>query len=289
MRTDPLNVLKESIVTCFSKAWTSLYITLAFQLVSFGMGVALIWEPELGQNWLYIILLILLAGGLAYFTFQSNKLGASAQKLLRAKEFWEGLGIKPNARLLMEASVDATGQLEGSKLELLTSGLAFASAAVPGKRRLLENVQESSWYSKRLSYEAFIWLAITAVFFVVASWILLFYASSHPSSPATGLKTLTISDFLTQLGGSLIAFVISARFIETAVAYLEFSRAAEETLTRATELIKKDRCDDAEAINVVAEYQVARACAPPLPTRLWLNSRIKMNAAWESFRGSINE
>lgn len=152
----------------------------------------------------------------------------------------------------------------------------FASEDEIGPVRALQNLQESSWWSKHLTKRmSYITSAVGAAFFGVSLLVLL-------------ISINTVSDFdrLTSIGRvvtSAMMLVLSLGIFRLTLGYYSFGKKAERIEEESMRLLKSGP-NELSAVKAWQEYHVARASAPLIPSLLWKWMNKDLNDAWRDYR-----
>ena len=154
----------------------------------------------------------------------------------------------------------------------------FATRTVPGARRAVENLLESSWWSKHLSKKIGFRYQIATWVIVVASFVILIVT----------IQTVKDFDQLASVGRAITSFVMcifSFGLLKLSYAYSSFSAKAAQIESRAEELLNAQPTQE-EAITLMYDYQIVRLKAPLIPTWLYKQFQPDLNALWNQFRQS---
>ena len=266
----------ESLISLYyqkAKAWRVWH--LAIEMAIYMAGIAAVFFPKLPLEYPAIGLLLVLTTAL--LSAKEEKLKSIAETLKRQHEYWQGLGVPPARGLLAELQVRAPGSLTKEIENLLREGLTFSSVKSCGPERALENLSESSWFTKELAAwcgdrlrEVFIGSVLVAVI------VLLVIASSVGAG--------TTSTGIAKCVASSLAFLMSVGVLRSWLAYERYSREAGEIEAEAQRLLKAAPVNAFDAQRLLAEYQLVRASAPAIPTLVWSRRRDKLNRAWNELK-----
>jgi hypothetical protein len=210
-------------------------------------------------------------------TARATNLKGRAESLKRQHEFLDGLGAAPSDRTLANLRAELPADLKPEVDRLLTEGVTYASKQPVGLKRVLENLCESAFYSRYLATLCATYLlALMLITGVAAVSFLLFCLNTlHDATTAvTAARAIAAT----------LVFLISAGTIKSWRGYLSFSAKADQAHAEAARLLKDDEPDPCETHRVLAEYQLARAGAPMIPTLIWERHHDRLDAIWESSR-----
>lgn len=201
----------------------------------------------------------------------------NAQAIHRKFEFLDALGWELSSQELRNLHVILP---KGVKAKLDKSPNSpytyFASKTPRSPRRLMENLTESSFFSRHLAMRsAQIFGAITVVVFLLAIVMLLLALQASPTQ-TTGIVTAKI--FVAVLG-----FLFTAGFIRLTYDFYRFSQISSRAEDNACTLLKQTDIELEEAIKLYHEYQLARASSPLIPTLVWKSMRDELNKRWEQY------
>jgi hypothetical protein len=252
-----------------AKGWGFTYLTL--QATLYLLGVAAIFVPRITLTYpLYALPLALVS---AWLIAQANRYKGIAEALKRQHEYVAGFGQAPCRRLLADLKMELPHDLSSRLDEVLREGITYASKKPFGAARVVENLAESAWFSRHMA--RYCVLALRAVFIltlVVAVVLLLLCAISLGGTPVgVGAAKCVSATFL---------FLISVGTLRFWLSYDAFSRKSEQTEVEASRLQSAGEPDLREAQRLLAEYQLARAAAPLIPTWMWLLFRKRLNNNW---------
>lgn len=263
--------LKTLQTTIYDKAKALACAVICLQLFLFVAGIVAIFVPCLTLSYPPVALPIALL--IAFIAIRATKYKGIAETLKREHEYLEGFGKLPSGPRMASLRVDFPKYLRPDLDALLREGITYASDKPHGTVRALENLSESSWYSQHLA--GFCATMLCSLFFGalgLAVWLLFVCATTlaGASSGAAGAKCVAAT-FL---------FLISVGLVRHWFGYRSFSQRAEKTDAEARRMLAGGEPDLCEAHRLLAEYQVARASAPLVPTWVWRIRRKNLNENW---------
>lgn len=207
------------------------------------------------------------------FLWRSDRLREEAEATLRKLEFYNGLGWAISRREianLLASSPKAVKQAANST-EICEY---WTSTRVESPLKLLENLEESAWWSKHLARRMSQYAGgVGLVTFVVVLITLLLVLQSPTAQPA--------SDMIAKVIILVVLFVVSSGYIRLAFDYAQFARAAEKAETQAVQLQENTVIAEIEAVKLLHDYQIDRAAAPLLPSWLWGLVEKDLNDLWK--------
>jgi hypothetical protein len=159
-------------------------------------------------------------------------------------------------------------------------GSTFCSKLAPSPRRLVENTQESAWFSRlqcsRLRTSLFIFL----VCFVVLSMLALNSSVASLSSVEEQAALQAMVRFIC----SVLTLAISINVVRLIADYHNFENACVSVLAGCKQLLEGNEVSEPVALELYYSYQTARAAAPLLPSTLWLIHKKHLEDKWEAYK-----
>lgn len=201
------------------------------------------------------------------------------QALLRKFEFFDGLGWTITQ---LERS-DWLASLRTKQRQKITASDRmpqhyFASNKPPSEVRLLENLEESSWWSKHLGKFTAFFIGGTTILTMSVSFVVLLL-SVQRATDQTSIESIA------KVIVSVIAALFSIGFVRLAVDYWLFSESSAKFENAASKILDDPTpINHEEATKLVHEYQIARSGAPMIPNWAWKCNEKKLNAIWREQR-----
>jgi hypothetical protein len=145
----------------------------------------------------------------------------------------------------------------------------------------LENLSESSWYTKQNARwcaaalrNLFIGSGLTALI------VLLVVASSA--------RTGATSNDVARCVASTLAFLVSVGVLKSWLAFERYARECARIDEEAERLLNAAPVTALDAHRLLSEYQLIRASAPAIPTIVWSKRRDKLNDTWNDLKRPIS-
>ncbi len=206
-----------------------------------------------------------------FVALRASRIKGVAEDAKRRHEYFEAFGETPSARWLADFRMVHHGRLPETVEALLRQGITYASSKVSGPERAMEMLSESAWYSRHLAAWCATALAILiAVSLTLALAILLYLLASLGDASAGEVASRAIA-------GTLL-LLVSLGVVRNYTAYAGFSKKSEKTDEAASALLESGReIDHFDAQRLFAEYQLARAGTPLIPTWVWKINRHRLN------------
>lgn len=202
---------------------------------------------------------------------QASSCYSAGERIRRFYAIEEGLGIKlseSEARLLL---VDSPGII--CNFEPQNRGTYYATTQQIGPKRLLEILQESAFYTRKLAdisrYIYGVVVCFGLAFTAISAFGLISEAASLPA--AQSIKVVTV----------LIVFFASGMFVSQYSSYASLYSTAHAVYGKAGVLAQKEPLELASVFLLMDEYDSALAKAPPLPGVLHWMKRDKIEKAWK--------
>lgn len=262
------------LVDCLSeraKRWWG--VTALIKVCSVTLGTVSVLVFPSFKSSAVIIFFLYIASELA--TWRSDVFKSSAQAVLRKLDFSDSFGWEISRAEMSDLVVDCPSRLR-RKLPPEGDDDYFTSSEPVGTNRSLDNLQESTWWSKHLSRRmGHITLGVSIALIITSIIVLL-----------VSINSVSDFDTLTSIGRvvtSGLMLIVSLGFLRLTLGYYQFAKKAEQSEKDAIRLLGGNS-DELEAVKAWHEYQVSRAAAPLIPSRLWRHMNKDLNAAWEAYR-----
>jgi len=246
---------------------------LILQVILFVTGVVAIFWPALTLTYPWIALPLAFAG--AFISGRASKFKGMAESLKRTHEYFSGFGHKPSGSQLADLKQSLSAELNPEINELLKKGITYASDEKAGPRRIFENLSESAWYTKHLAlYCAYGLGAIFLGAFALAIALLIL--------SATSLAGTVVGVASAKCVAATLLFLMSIGMMRSVLAYYKLGQTSDSIDAEACRLLgRAEEPTVFEAQRLLAEYQLARATAPLVPTWVWKLRRDSLNEDWE--------
>lgn len=256
-----------------AKRWRAAELLL--RLSVFVLGALVILLSFLPKSAPFLVALLTVAAEICLL--RSDAIKRAAEGLLRKLDVQESFGWPISGAEVSDILVQSPARLRKKFSVSSIKEQYFASQEASGARRVLENVQESAWWSKHLARRTgHCYLAAIAVLVSVSLVALL-----------VSIETIQNFDILSNIGRvvtSTFMLVFSLGLIRFALDYYRFGAKAAQMEEQIEHLLASGSDDTMQAIKVMHEYQLARAMAPLLPGWLWRLMRDDLNKLWQEYR-----
>lgn len=211
--------------------------------------------------------------------WHSDNIKQKAQYYLRKYEYWSGFGWKPDEQELRDTHIQLPESIRKIVAQNPPPGDYFASKTDASPQRAVENLEESSWWSKALADSAFrIFLSISGVLFALGIIILLVALQLETTSQVVDEKIVRVTI-------SIFVFAFSATYLRTASEHYQFSAFAARIEGEANRLLKQNtKPNDIQAITLLSHYQIERVASPLIPTFIWKMRQKTLNESWKKYQ-----
>jgi hypothetical protein len=211
---------------------------------------------------------------------RAEKLKSVGETLKREHEYWQGFGRAPSLSRLADLKVSTSGKLPEAQSQLLRQGLAFSSGKAAGPARVMENLVESTWFTKHLAGWCGNILCLVFVASSILSIILLLITASSAAQVSSRLAAA-------KCVSATFTFLISVGVLRQWLSFAEFSKNAGQIEAEA-ERLSRTEVTEFEAQRLLTEYWLIRAGAPLIPTFAWKFRRDALNEAWKQLKHPNN-
>ncbi len=267
-----LDVLGTLVNRAYDRAKTWAGVGLCLQILLFGAGVVAIFWPAVTLSYPWVAVPLALIG--AEIARRASNYKGMAEAAKRQHEYVVGFGLKPSTAQLADLRQSLQNELSPEMDRLLKLGITYASTEPYGPRRALENLCESSWYTKHLANRCMMWVGATVMIsMTVAISLLLWSSSSLPGTFAGFAAAKSVAATFT--------FLISVGAVRSWVGFAKLSHKAKDIDSEACKLLAGGEPDGIEVQRLLSEYQIARASAALIPTRMWRLHQNSMNEDWK--------
>lgn len=162
----------------------------------------------------------------------------------------------------------------------LNSSQYYDSQANAGYPRMAENLQESTFYTRKLAnttYKCFRTLTLLGLSGAIAYLLLL------ASSTETHGLSVNMSQVV-DVASKLIAFFLIGQFAEYWYTFAYLQRTSDHIFEHASTLVEHTGEIGTEVLEHVSTYDSALASSGPIPTVVWWLHHKKLNADWAEFK-----
>ena len=268
---DP-RVLAKTIYDGAKLFWS---VALALKVLSASLGVYFVLSgtTQVSAPWSIVVLAVLSE----LSQWRSDILKGRAEQLKRKIEFHDGLGW-PLSPADISDYLARLSKARRQAIEVAIRENYFASTKDKSPGRAVENLQESSWWSKHLAGTMLILCSIIVAILVSASLLVLGLAVSATHEIASLENT-------SRVVSAVLALVVSFGAIRLLNGYFAFARKSEQIEEAAKTLTSGEGTPvESDVIKLIHDYQIARAAAPLIPDALWKAKRDGLNLLWDQYR-----
>lgn len=272
---DPRNLVK--VIFDGAKLWW--IAGLASKIVAAVLGIVAVLLNLTSAA--FPIALAALAIASEFFQWRSDALKGRAEGLKRKIEYQDAFGWQISRIDYSDHLANLSGKQRNAVAQSVKENY-FASRQPKGPVRAMENLQESSWWSKHLAGTMEVVCGVTIAFLLLGSIF------------GFNLSISTIKDFTTlqsvsRVVTSVLALIASLGLIRLLSGYYAFARRSELIEQAVAVLLKDANVDQVSALRQLHEYQIARASAPLIPDVVWKTRRATLNNLWNAYRQGHSE
>lgn len=210
------------------------------------------------------------------FQWQSDNVKGVAESLLRKLDFLDSFGWGISKTEISDILARSPDTIRNSISWRGPDYGYFDSKEEPGMKRGLENLVESSWWSKHLAETSAQIYSVTTVILLLTSIGVLVISIET-------IQNFSVLMNISRVVTSTLLLVVTLRLIRFAVDFYNFSKKASQIEGQANDLLKIPEVDREQVIKLVYEYQFARNSSPLIPTWVWKARRASLNELWEAF------
>jgi len=257
--------------TLFDDAKRISSFSLILRGLSFAIGVGVLLFSISFEKLPFVVAIISILAEL--LQWRSDHVKKIAESLLRKLEYQDGMGWHISKIEISDLLARSPIYIRNSITYRNPTYKYYESTEEIGIKRLLENLVESSWWSKHLSETAghFFTLITTLIIFGSVTVLIISIESIQNFSVLTNISRIITSTLL---------LLFSLRLIRQSSDFYSFSRLAAISENKATELLQSENFDKDRSIKVLIDYQFARGGSPIIPTWIWKMRRSVLNELW---------
>lgn len=279
--SDEAAKLQKMVAKTFRRAkqWYLSYVLWQVIVLVFAVGSIFV---EINPNVSAVIALIVILAA-ETFRWRSDNWKSQGELAKRKLETADGLGIPVEGPYIADwLAAKPSGFLQDVNAREI-QGSEFDSVQLPGARRLVENTQESAWWSKHLSGRMVFYLGFILLFTTACAFIALTLSIAKLKTPMDPHSASVVQN----VGGivcSMLVFVLSINVIRLLIEFWAFAAEAKEVLHQSAELLKQTDIKERDALWLLHDYQTSRSLAPLVPTFIWKIHGAHLREQWVNFR-----
>lgn len=260
----------------FAKAKRLFGFALIVKILIFVIGLYGLSNPSL-QNYLPLMILLLSLTS-ETFSIISDKYKSQGEKLLRALD----LRLSFGSAIPKTIELELNEQIAKKKRKEFTEeeDTYFASTAPAGPKKALENLRESSWYSKKEANTMLIIYNVLTITLITLSLIAVIIASKAIMNPEIRNQTTNTST-------SFLMLLISLWMIKGGYSYFKMREMCDKFFISSDSLLKHE-INEEDAKRLWNEYHLYRATFPLLPEWLWKLKGESLERAWNTTYANIS-
>lgn len=278
---DGTSELQKIIAKTLRKAKRCYLSYVLWQIIVLVFAVASIFtniDPKVSAVIAFVV--VLAAEGLRWRSESWKSQGELAKRKL---EMADGLGIQVEGPYLADWLASKPRGFLKDVTAQEVQGSEFDSVQPAGPRRLVENTEESAWWSKHLSRRMVFYLSIILAFTILCAFVALTVSIARLHNP-TDPDAASAVQYVGGVVCSTLAFILSINVVRLLVEFCTFAGEAKEVLRQCAELLRQTDIDQRDALWASQDYQTARSSAPLIPTLVWKIHRAHLREQWAIFR-----
>lgn len=200
----------------------------------------------------------------------SNSHYRLGESVRRPAMLQDGLGMKPSALLIARIAARLGVPSEGSRLSM---DRYYASSSPPSPLRLVQNTEESAFWTAELSKKAASFIVrsfgVAAVLMILVVYLAIQIGVGNQYSDAFAKAFL-----------ATLTFWMSSDLLMLAWRYTSLAEAADNVLSDSEVFFSHQEKADRDAIVIMDGYNCALAAAPVIPEFIYGRNRDRLNDAW---------
>lgn len=207
---------------------------------------------------------------------RSDHLKKIANSILIELDLFDSLGWKIASTEISDILARTSGKIR-KKAEEDYGDNYFASREAQGVKRALENLQESAWWSKHLSF----FMSYFCLAFIIILLILSIVALIISVHTALNVE---IRSNIAKVITSTVMLIFTVGLFRLFIAYYNFGKAAEHCEKHVINCLRQNNCSEIDTIKAFNEYHLARNASPLIPTWAWKLKQENLNNLWKEYR-----
>lgn len=204
--------------------------------------------------------------------WRAGALCQTAESLRRCRLLADGLGEEPHPADMAWMRVSASNRPSADPAPI---GAYYTSTRGVGWSRVLHNIQESAFYTKKLAEVTAWWCVGGTIMVALLCLVLLLVALNSNGS-------LAARSAIGNLVSGTLAAIIGGTLADLARAYFTLSKYAEESFTCTSNLVYRKGLDLRDALRAVDAYNVALVGVPPIPGFVYRQWQVRLDELWKA-------
>jgi len=260
------------------------WLRLGMLAIQAGIAVGSLMATGRSEQWLglYGVLVLVLASVSLWLKRASDRRYQCAEKYRRLLFFSKSNDEEIPAHQLAVIIADYK---DADRSITLSEEEYYDSQELPGYRRMLENLQESTFYSRKLaSSSAAVFQFVSVVGFGI-SFVYLLLAALRATPGAASVENLRHA---AEISTKLIAFAALGSYFDLWSNFATLERTSDRVYDDASAALLKVNAEDVElakdSLRLVSTYDCALAASAPIPTVVWLFHRTALQKGWSAIK-----
>lgn len=255
-----------------SKSWWT--FSLVCRAIAFAIGLVVLIPKIPSTPIPFVVAGFMIFSELA--SYRMDYLRGVAQGLRRKLELSDSLGWEISQREMSDLLARCPYSVKKRMTLEATEEPFFASVEKPGPRRAVENVMESSWWSKHLS-ESMFWRCFTIICCGIIGSLMALVVSILYFNEQSTLSSVA------RIVTSILLLGMSCGLVRLVVGYFSFSQKSGQ-IEQQTERLLEKKVKELDAVKTLHDYQIARSSSPIIPEWIWKQRRSELNELWKKYR-----
>lgn len=251
-----------------AKRWFTL--AQVVRLFSVALGLASI-SPVVARFVPFGVLMLAVIG--EALSWKSDRMKSLAERTLRLLEVADGQGTALSDREVADIAAESPSAVRAASAGSVGESY-YAATVEGGATRVLQNLQESAWWTKHLS-GGLLTLTVVSVAILTLLSMAFLVTSINLAYEAATLNVMA------RVVTATLMLVTSMGLFRMAVGYAALRDRARAAEARAS-AAEAAGADVFTALRILHEYQIGRACAPLIPDWFYRQRAATLNKLWAS-------
>jgi hypothetical protein len=253
----------------YRRSRSALYGSLIAGAVVYGLVLVDVVTSHSISRWLAPSALALQILALLLKQRSSIRYGA-AEEIRRLMVLEEGLGVEPSQIVIAEIVARSGNASPPKRVHV---GKYFASEEPPGVARLLEHVEESSFWTHHIaSFAGNLAFGLVIIGVGISLWALVAFINAGVSASALQAAAEAVV--------ATLGFVVAGDFLVLSLEYRQLGQDARRTMGEASGQSESGKMDRESAILLFGEYNCNLSGSPPLPSFFYKLRHERLARGW---------
>jgi hypothetical protein len=208
---------------------------------------------------------------------------AEGESFKRRWEIADGFGGPPDASAVADWLAARPRDFLADVCSKELTGSVFDSHLPPGPERVIENTEESGWWSKHESRLVIWYLSIALVLLLIGVFVALTISIAGLSDTNAVLTRITAQN-VGAIICAVLTFVFSLNLVRLLASFISLFVSTKTIVERCRGLRKNHIADERTSLLLLFDYQTARGEAPLIPTFIWEIHGKHLRNEWRHYR-----